>query len=369
MKKSFVVLLAAVLGAAMVIPAAAEVPTPWFELGYQDGQPVDLQGNLEVAIQAGEVVNTTVTYDGKAYDTVAFVGNEDQEGMTVELPFDEETYGQFLLGGCTYELFIELESLADGTSGFFSCVNGGGSSLYYRNGGDKKQLQFQIGTDDNSAADFAWGAYAGAGHNDAANGPVYLEAGRILHCVGTYNKETNLLSVYLDGQLGSTGSYGNGNFKLGGGFEDVLGIGINPAYPSESYAVNGDEFRVVGARLYKTTLTDEQVAEEYANCIAALTGEAVSPAEEAPAEEAPVEEAPVEEAPVEEAPVEEAPAEEAPVEEAPAAEEVVVEAPVITEEETAAAPVLAAPQTFDAALIGAVAAITAAAGYAISKKH
>lgn len=358
MKKTLICMLAAVLCAAMVIPAAAEVPTPWFELGYQDGQPVDLQGNLTVSIQAGEVIDTTVTYEGAEYSTVAFVGNEDQEGMLVELPFDETSYGEFLLSGCTYELFIELESLASGTSGFFSCVNGGGSSLYYRNGGDgKKQIQFQIGTTDNSAADNAWGAYAGAAKQDAGEGPVWLDPGRILHCVGTYNKETNMLSVYLDGVLASTGSYGDGEFNLGGGFEDVLGIGINPAYPSESYAVSGDEFRVVGARLYKTTLTEEQVAEEYANCIASLTGISAAPAEEV-VEEAPVEE--VVEEPVEEVVVEEPAAEEAP-------EEVVVEEPEVVEE---AAPVVAAaPQTFDASLIAAAVAIISAAGYAVSKKH
>ncbi|MBR4205881.1 MAG: hypothetical protein IKQ92_10420, partial [Clostridia bacterium] len=272
MKKLFIVLAAAALLALLVIPAAADVPTPWFELGYKDGDVYDVQGNLDCEIQIGDVVETTVTYDGTAYPVTAFVGDDDQEGILVNLPFnDEEEYGAWLLGGCTFELTVELEGLTSGTSGFFTCCNGGGSSLYYRNGGDKKQLQFQIGTTDNAAATNHWGSYAGAGASDAADGPVYFTTGSVLHCVGTYVPETKMLNVYLNGELGTSGYYGDGEFKLGNGYEDVLGIGLNPAYPSESLGI-GCEFRVVGAKLYKVALTSAEVAEEYQNVISTITG-------------------------------------------------------------------------------------------------
>ena len=272
MKKIFALLFLFALCAALALNAYADVPAPWFELGFKDGDVTDVQGNLDVSIQAGEVGETTVNYDGKEYPVTAFVGDDDQEGILVELPFsDAEEYGAWLLGGCTYELTIQLQGLTDGTSGFFTCCNGGGSSLYYRNGGEKKQLQFQIGTTDNSLATNHWGSYAGAGAADAVNGPVYFETEKILHCVGTYVPETKMLNVYLNGELGSSGYYGEGEFNLGNGYEDVLGIGLNPAYPSESLGV-GCEFRVVGAKLYKVPLTSAEVAEEYQNIISAITG-------------------------------------------------------------------------------------------------
>ncbi len=363
MKKLTSVLTALALCAGMAAfpVSAAEVPEAWFELGYKDGAPYDVKGNLNVEIQDGEVIETTVTHNGTAYPVTAFVGDADQEGMLVDLPFeDAESYGEWLLGGCTFELFIELEGLTEGTSGFFTCVNGGGASLYYRNGGaDMKQLQFQIGTTDATGADNTWGAYAGAGASDAKNGPVFLEAGKLLHCVGTYNKDTNMLSVYYNGELGSEGSYGEGDFNLGNGYEDVLGIGLNPAYPSESLGV-GCEFRVVGAKLYSVCLSAEEVAAEYANSIASVTGETVV-AEEPVVEEAPVVEEPV----VEEAPVVEEPV----VEEAPVVEEPVIEEVVVEEIAEEAPVVVEAPQTFDFGVIAAVSALLSAAGYALSKKH
>ncbi|MHB1153173.1 MAG: LamG-like jellyroll fold domain-containing protein [Eubacteriales bacterium] len=279
MKKILCLVIIAVLYAVMIIPVSAAVPNAWFELGYKDGAPYDIQGNLVVEIQFGEIVETTVTHDNKAYPVTAFVGDSDQEGMLVNLPFeDDAAYGEWLLSGCTFELFIELESLAEnGTCGFFTCVNGGGSSLYYRNGGEGlKQFQFQIGTTDAESADNNWGGnYAGAAASEAKDGPGYFEAGKILHCVGTYDKVTNMLNIYYNGELVSSGSYGNGTFKIGSAFYNVLGIGINPAYPSESLGA-GCEFRVVGAKLYKAALTEGEVAEVYKNSIAALTGEKVT---------------------------------------------------------------------------------------------
>ncbi|MBE6724340.1 MAG: hypothetical protein E7576_03930 [Ruminococcaceae bacterium] len=272
MKKVFALLSFLAVSAALALSVSAAVPTPWFELGFKDGETYDVQNNLTAEIQAGEIAETTVNYDGKDYPVTAFVGDEDQEGILVELPFsDGEELGEWLLGGCTYEITIQLQGLTEGTSGLFTCCNGGGSSLYYRNGGEKKQLQFQIGTTDNSAATNHWGFYAGAGASGAADGPVYFETGKVLHCVGTYVPETKMLNVYLNGELGSSGYYGDGDFNLGNGFEDVLGIGLNPAYPSESLAL-GAEFRVVGARLYKVALTSAEVAEEYQAVISSITG-------------------------------------------------------------------------------------------------
>ncbi len=121
--------------------------------------------------------------------------------------------------------------------------------------------------------------------------------------------------------------------------------------------VNGAVALIDAAMLAAPSAATNGAVELLSEAVAAPVVEEEPVVEETPVEEPAAEE--VVEAPAEEAPAEEAPAEEPAeevveaVEEAPAAEEVVEEA----------------PQTFDFAVIAAVAAVIAAAGFAISKKR
>ena len=109
-----------------------------------------------------------------------------------------------------------------------------------------------------------------AATTNVATGPIAIPEKQLVHCVGTYDKATNTLNLYYNGKHVSVGSYGDGQFKLGNADFDVLGIGLNPAYPSESFGRTGS-FTVVGAKLYKTALTEAEVLKEYNNLIGALT--------------------------------------------------------------------------------------------------
>ena len=103
-------------------------------------------------------------------------------------------------------------------------------------------------------------------------GPV-IEAGELLHIVGSYNSETNMMKLYLNGMLLAQADFGNGQYSLGSQNDTVIGIGNNPQYNGEclsSYA----NYELYEAKIYNVALTDEQVAQEYWNCIDNLFTEA-----------------------------------------------------------------------------------------------
>ena len=90
--------------------------------------------------------------------------------------------------------------------------------------------------------------------------------GDLLHIVGSYDKETNTMKLYINGILVASADYGEGSFKGGAGNDYVIGIGYNPQYNSEEISAYAN-YELFDAKIYDTALTDEQVAQEYWNCI------------------------------------------------------------------------------------------------------
>ncbi|MBR5222650.1 MAG: hypothetical protein IKV81_00590 [Clostridia bacterium] len=252
------------------VKPASSVPTAWFDLGFKNGQAYDKMGNLTVTKPGGTIGTTTVNYNSKSYNVTALTADSNGEGLLVKLPFTNQTqYKNWLMNGCTFELLVQVNKSPTGTSGFFTNVYAGGASLYYRVANGKNQLQFQLGTTSSSGVTNSSNNYASAATTNVAVGPVAIPEKQLVHCVGTYDKASNTLNLYYNGKHVSVGSYGNGEFKLGNASYDVLGIGLNPPYPSESFGKTGS-LTVIGAKLYKTALTEAQVLKEYTDLIASI---------------------------------------------------------------------------------------------------
>lgn len=253
---------------------SVEVPDAYFDLDFSNGTVSDAKGNAEVTVVNGAIKETTVTHNGEEKTATAYTsGNNGTYYMS--LKFDDITtdaqMGEFVLGSSTFEIFLKLDKLPGATVGLITSCNGGGVTLYLRKqaGG---QINFQIGsTNPNSNVDGYGGKYSAAAPMNGTY-PV-IEAGKLLHIVGSYDSETNMMKIYINGILVSEADYGEGNFRDGSGNDTVLGIGYNPQYNGEclsSYA----NYELYEARIYNTALTDEQVAQEYWNCIDNLLTEA-----------------------------------------------------------------------------------------------
>ena len=273
MKKFFGTAATLILSGALA--AAVSAATPWCDLDLSTGTPVDAAGNTSMVQVNGAVTDTTVTYNGTEYAVKAFVGTEVGDTIEIELPFgaDGDELGDFLLNGCTFELFFQAQNNPGSTVGLITSCNGGGVTLYCR--GADAQLNFQIGTDPNDS-ELGGGAYASAVlyDNNSKSNPdqpanAWLIPGQIEHIVGTYDKASNTLTLYHNGEFVSSGDYGTGSFKIGNAFGEVVAICQNVAYPSESMA-NFTEFRVVDANIYNTALTAEEVAAQYSAQMAAI---------------------------------------------------------------------------------------------------
>ena len=188
---------------------------------------------------------------------------------------------------------------------------------------------------------------------------AWLIPGQIEHIVGIYDKETNTLSLYHNGLLVSSGSYGDGPFTAGNCVPDILTICQNVAYPSETMG-KYTEFRVVDVNIYNVALTAEEVAGQYVAQMASIgvtlgeVPEAAAPETTAPETAAPETAAPETAAPETAAPETAAPETAAPETAAPE-----VTTPVVSEK---------APQTFDISVIAAASVIISAAGYTVFRK-
>jgi len=241
------------------------VPDAYFDLNMNGGTVSDAKGNATVTVTGGGVTETTVNHNGMEATTNTFTGDKNKEQYYMTLNFDEITsdleWGEFVMGSSTFEIFIRLEKLPGQTVGLITSCNGGGTTLYLRKqaGG---QLTFQIGsTKPNSNGT---GAYSSTSDMNGST-PLAI-AGDLLHVVGTYNKDTNMMKLYINGILVASADYGEGSFKGGSGNDYIIGICHNPQYSGEgisSYA----NYELFDAKIYNTALTDEQVAQEYWNCI------------------------------------------------------------------------------------------------------
>jgi len=169
----------------------------------------------------------------------------------------------------------------------------GGIGLYSRL--SKGELNFQIGTTNSDSGTYQYDAnYVTA--FPSTNGKDYktdgitlqlaenyqtLNAGEFTHIVGTYDSENRVMSIYKDGQLISSGYYGDGEFKMGTNAAaryGHLGLGCNIGYISKGEWLNQfTDYAIADARVYSGALTAEQVAAEYNNRWKEVESNAVNP--------------------------------------------------------------------------------------------
>ena len=248
--------------------APTSVPDAYFDLDLSNGIATDAANNATVTVVGGKIEETTVNYNGDAMSADAFVVDKGTNSyMTVNFNDikNDAQWADFVMTSTTFEIFLKLDNKPGVTVGLITSCNSGGTTLYLRKqaGG---QLNFQVGsTHANEFSD-----KPGSGNYSAAapmNGdaPV-ISADSLLHIVGIYDHKTNMLRLFINGVLISECSYGDGEFRQGSGNDFVIGIGYNPQYGGEcmsSYA----GYELYEARIYGTALTDEQVAQQYWNCI------------------------------------------------------------------------------------------------------
>ena len=242
-----------------------DVPDAYFDLDLSGDEITDAKGNATVTVTGGGVEQTTVKHNGLETTTTAFTGDRYKEAYYMTLNFNDITtdsqWGDFVMGSSTFEIFLKLDSLPGATVGLITSCNNGGTTLYLRKqaGG---QLTFQIGsTKPNSNGT---GAYSSTSNMNGSE-PLAI-AGDLLHIVGSYDKSTNAMKLYINGILVATADYGEGSFKGGNNADYIIGIGYNPQYDGEilsSYA----NYELYEAKIYNVALTDEQVAQEYWSCV------------------------------------------------------------------------------------------------------
>jgi len=248
---------------------AVEVPNPYFDLEFENGTVTDAANNAAVIVVGGATTEVTVNHNGQ--DKVATSYSKADDGKTFYMTIDfndinsNEEWKEFVKGSFTYEIFLQLDKLPNSTVGLITSCNGGGTTLYLRAqaGG---QLNFQIGsTSPNGNRD---------GSNYSAVVPMngtapIAEPGKPLHLVATYNAETKMMALYINGALIAETSYGEGDYRggaNGNGPDYTLGIGYNPQWNGECLSSYTD-YDLFDAKIYDEALTKEQVAQEYWNSV------------------------------------------------------------------------------------------------------
>lgn len=266
----------------------ATIPEPYMDLQF-DGNSVKDGGtaNNTLTMNGGSVGTNTVYYNGKAYEVTSYRAEESTSNfahINVKMNdiVDQDDLKELILGGCTFEMFVALDTPPENECGLLGGVYSGGVLLNLRK--YTGVTDFKIGNTSQT------GTYNNKNYSYAVN-PNLSNIGNIVagknvaHVVGTYDRETNMLRVYQNGVLISEGKYSDdankNNFNYAKGnyatFNE-LGIGINAACP-----VDGTDlaeaiakytgYTVIRSRIYDECLNENQVAAEYWDCIAELTGD------------------------------------------------------------------------------------------------
>ncbi len=245
------------------------VPDAYFDLDMTNGVITDKAGNATINVTNGAVKETTVTHNGEEKTTTAFTkGDDGYYYMNVKFNeiTTEEQMKNFIMGSTTFEIFLKLDKMPGSTVGLITSCNGGGVTLYLRKpaGG---QLNFQIGStkpNENVDSDNRYSATV-----DMNGSSPIAEADKLLHIVGSYDSKTNMMKLYINGMLVSQADFGSGSYCGGSGDDTVIGIGYNPQYNKNNVEAISKyaDYELYEAKIYNTALTDEQVAQEYWNCI------------------------------------------------------------------------------------------------------
>lgn len=253
------------------------VPDAYFDLDLSSGTASDAKGNATITTTGGYITESTVIHDGKEQTVTAFTGDRYDGKYYLTLGFDDITtdsqMGELIMGSSTFEIFLKLDTLPQNTVGLFTSCNSGGFTIYLRK--SQGQLNFQIGStspNENSDAGLGKGNYSAVVPMNNLSFPT-AEAGELLHIVSTYDSVTNMMKLYINGILVASADYGEGSFKGGQGNDYVMGICHNPQYSNEEVSTFAN-YELYEAKIYKSALTDEQVAQEYWNCIDNLLVEA-----------------------------------------------------------------------------------------------
>lgn len=257
-------------------PDAVTVPAPYVSMEFDDAnKPFDPNGNATFTVHGGSVGAQKVHYRDQEYTATGYRGTADQE--YIDLALDKitsaEAWEDFLLGGSSFEIFAQLDQAPGATVGFLTSANGGGMTVYIRQ--EESQLNFQIGNTTETGTHHA-PKYSMASPDKPEDGGQQIEAGKVVHVVGTYDPAENTLNIYYNGVLVGSGDFGTKEFNLGSAKYNHLGIGINISYMPESLG-KYTPYTVLGTRIYDKALTAEQVAAEYYACVDTLTGGPVDP--------------------------------------------------------------------------------------------
>jgi hypothetical protein len=233
------------------------------------GTPVDSKNNATVTVTGGSVVDATVTHNGKESTTSVFTGDRYKNAYYMTLNFNniksDAEWESFVMGSSTFEIMIRLDKIPTSTVGIFTSCNEGGTTIYLRRNG--KQLNFQIGStypNENGLGGAGVGNYSAVTSMD--NDAPVIEAGDLVHIVGSYDKATNKMKLYINGILVASADYGTGSFRGGNGNDFIVGICHNPQGDDEMISLYAN-YELYEAKIYNTALTDEQVVQEYWNCI------------------------------------------------------------------------------------------------------
>ena len=245
-----------------------ELPAPFFDLGFGDGEVFDATGNVTVYMEGGEVGEYTVNHNDKEVKVKGYYGSDDFSYITLDLTgFSEfSDFTEFVGDGVTYEIFLQIDTIPSSSGGLLiSNGNGGGTNLAIR--GSLGQINFNAGSTTQDG-DYCGSGYVYAQTNNANDGEM-IEDGKMEHVVGVYDPVNRLIKLYHNGELASEGDIGTGDFNMGGTKQGVLGIAYDPSSPAERLG-SLTEFTIVKARVFRQALTDEEIKALYNDCLQQL---------------------------------------------------------------------------------------------------
>jgi len=266
-------------------------PDTYFDLkiDWKNNVATD-EGTNKATIQKvgkGSYTTKTVVYKGQTCEVPVFYAEKDTSSNSyLDVTFNNfESTSDAMKNwifdankGITFEAFFYVANQPSEWSGIMSNINSGGISLHAFNESTGNS-NFFIGINDgqgskengnwkttyNGVDNYRYKAnYSTAGYyeNIKAN---KLNTGTFVHVVGTYDQSTNMMSLYHDGKLIDSGSYGAGPFRPGNlkGF-NRLGIGTDISATGESLD-DTTSYAIADARIYSGSLTAAQVQQEYEN--------------------------------------------------------------------------------------------------------
>ncbi len=269
-----------------------EIKNAGTDVGIGIGTDATNPSNIAInPVGEGTVDTMTVVKDGQVCEVPVYKAQKSTDVSKrsyLEVTFSDitsEAQMKKLISsrGVSFECFIYVKDLPTRTTGFMTNLNGGGIGLYSR--GANAELNFQMGTTNPNSATYRFtGNYVTAFPSPTSDAPIIqelqltknhqsLDEGKLTHVVGTYDSKNKVMSIYKDGQLLSSASYGDGEFKKGSATFNQLGLGCNIAFitDTDNKDTNNEwlnyytDYAIADARVYSSALTAEQVAEQYNN--------------------------------------------------------------------------------------------------------